>query len=90
MKKLLISLLAALSLLSGYAVADQITVLSKKTVGVEHAIDFRVRIFRLCVSGQEFVQTHTICPLKGYSTSELEQIYEEKDGRLLPKKCQNR
>ena len=90
MKRILISLLAAVTLFTGYAIPSEITVLSKKTVGVEHNVDFRLRVFRLCISGQEFVQTFAICPKKGSVTSQLEQVYEAVDGEPLPKKCTNR
>ena len=90
MKRILTSLIVAATLFSGFAIPSEITVLSKKTVGVEHDVDFRVRVFRLCVSGQEFVQTFAICPKKGSVTSQLEQIYEAVDGEAVPKKCTNR
>ena len=90
MKKMFVSLLAALSLVSGYAIADEISVLEKETVGIEHQFDFRLRIFRLCISGQEFVQTFAVCPLNRTSSTQLEQIFEEVDGKTVPKKCKHR
>ena len=87
MKNILISFFVALTLFSGYAIADGISVLEKETVGIQHDIDFRLRVFRLCIGGQEFLQTFAVCPRKGSVTSNLEQVFEELNGNTVPKKC---
>ena len=95
MKKILISLIIAISLVSGFTFAEDIRVISKQTIGIDYALDFKVRMFRICIDGIEFVQSFTVCPKyrKPYLShfpinSHLIQVYEvSEDGRSIPKKC---
>lgn len=87
MKRILTILLVSVALFSGYAMADGISVIEKETVGIQHDVDFRLRVFRLCIGGQEFVQTFAVCPMKGSVNSNLKQVFEEVNGNTLPKKC---
>ena len=89
MKKSLIVLITLLMLFSGYALSDDISVHYKETVGIDDV--FKARIFVLCISGYEFVQSFAVWPGGGtVVSSEIEQIYEEVDGSAVPKKCMKR
>ena len=92
MRGILISLFVALTLFSGVAVSDDISVIYKETVGIDHRYDFKVRIFRLCIDGLEFVQTFAVCPLKGSVSSHLRQVYEPigNEGAEAPKTCKHK
>jgi len=95
MKKILISLFVALSLVSGFSYAENIRVISKQTIGIDRTFDFKVRMFRLCIDGLEFVQSFTVCPfvrqeyLRHFPiNTHLQQVYEvSEEGRSIPKQC---
>jgi len=97
MKKILTSLFIAFSLISGIAYAEDIKVISKQTIGIDYALDFKVRMFRLCIDGLEFVQSFTVCPrvretyLRHFPiNSHLIQVHEvSEDGISIPKRCSN-
>lgn len=87
MKKHLFTIAFILGVASTTANASDVRVLSKQTIGVDSSYDYKVRIFRICVGGLEFVQSMTFSPAKGTVDSHFVQVYKDGMGKSVPKTC---